>query len=178
MHGYFFPKENIGTLSQIFLQVIENGQLSRQARDVASAGRELSRNLMVSESIEGYASLLEKVLKFPSEIFFPRTVDAIPLKLKEAWQWHLFENIAVVNASRTFRDNGIVSKIEERWNHTFKEKMINSSSQVDEAFLSISWADEKLIMMANARKRLEDEEVIITLNNVQYYLVIVCGDFL
>ncbi|KAM0945810.1 putative glycosyl transferase, family 1 [Dioscorea sansibarensis] len=159
VHGYFFPKENIGTLSQIFLQIIENGQLSRQARDVASAGRVLTRNLMVSESIEGYASLLEKVLKFPSEIIFPSTVDAIPVKLKEAWRWHLFENISVVNAGRTFRDYGIVGKIEERWNRTLMEKMSNSTSQVDEAFLSISWADEKLIMMANARKRLEDEEL-------------------
>ncbi|KAJ0971503.1 hypothetical protein J5N97_019462 [Dioscorea zingiberensis] len=159
VHGYFFPKEKIGMLTQILLQVIENGQLSLQAQNVASRGRELARNLMVSENIEGYVSLLEKLLKFPSEIVFPRAVEEIPLKLKEAWQWHLFENITVsVNASRTFRNYGIVDKIEEQWNRTRIEKMANTS-QVEEAFSSISWADEKVTEMVNARKRLEEEEL-------------------
>lgn len=60
MNGFLFPREKIRVLTHIILQLILNGKLSPVARNIASVGKGTARNLMVAETVEGYASLLEQ----------------------------------------------------------------------------------------------------------------------
>ncbi|XP_010261435.1 PREDICTED: uncharacterized protein LOC104600272 [Nelumbo nucifera] len=158
VNGYLFPKENIGALTQILLQAVSKGKLSPLTRNIASIGKGPARNLMVSETIEGYTSLLENVLKFPSEVAHPRDVSAIHPQLKHEWQWHLFKEITDAKyLNRTARSCSFLEKVEELWNHTHKEN--SSASTADEAFSYRDWNEEKAIEMINARRRREEEEM-------------------
>lgn len=87
MNGYIFPKDNIRVLRQIILEVISNGKLSPLARNIASVGRSTAKNLMVSEAIDGYATLLQNIIKLPSEVAPPKAVSEISHHVKEQWQW-------------------------------------------------------------------------------------------
>ncbi|KAF8413260.1 hypothetical protein HHK36_001236 [Tetracentron sinense] len=159
VNGFLFPKENIGVLTQVLFQVISKGKLSPLARNIASIGKGPARNLMVLETIEGYASLLENVLKLPSEVAPPKAVTEIPPRLKEEWQWHLFEGIIDLKyLNRTLRNYSFLDKVEEQWNYTQMESS-GATSAMDEAFSYTDWEEEKSIEMANARKRREEEEL-------------------
>lgn len=147
-------------LKKILLQTISSGNLSPVAQEIASVGRKHARNLMVSDTIDNYTSLLENVIKFPSEIAFPKAVTEISSRLRGAWQWYLFENFTdVSNLNKASASYGILDKIEEQQHRTQNEDSANNTSRMDEAFSLIAWEEEKLIEMMNARKRLEDEEV-------------------
>ncbi|XP_008802051.2 uncharacterized protein LOC103716003 [Phoenix dactylifera] len=160
VHGYLFPKKNVGMLTQIVLQVVSNGKLSLLAQKIASIGKVHARNLMATESIQGYALLLENILKFPSEISSPKDAKEIPLILKEEWQWHLFKNIADTNnLSRSFRSEKILDKLEEQWSRSQMESSADTALKFDEPFSSIAWEEEKRIEMFNARMRLEEQEL-------------------
>ncbi|XP_058095998.1 uncharacterized protein LOC131241259 isoform X2 [Magnolia sinica] len=160
VNGFVFPKENMNVLTQILFQAISKGKLSPLARNIALIGKGHAKNLMVSEAVEGYAWLLEKVLKLPSEVASPRSVAEIPMRLKEEWQWHLFEEIAVTEyPNRTFRSNIFLDQIEESWNSSHMEGSRNLTSTVDNVFSSSDWEEEKLIEKENARKRREEEEL-------------------
>lgn len=157
VNGYIFPKDNIGALTQVLSQAITDAKLSPLARNIASIAKDPARNLMVSETIEGYASLLEKVLKFPSEVAEPSVVADIPPRMREEWQWHLFEEIKGEKyVNRTFRSYRYLDKVEELWNDTQLETSTNAISQ---AFSYTNWGEEKSIEMVNARKRREEEEL-------------------
>ncbi|KAE8708023.1 rRNA-processing protein FCF1-like protein [Hibiscus syriacus] len=84
VNGYIFPKENIKVLTQIIFEVISNGKLSPLARNIASIGRGTVKNLMVQETVEGYAFLLENVLKLPSEVAPPKEFQILNT-LEEQW---------------------------------------------------------------------------------------------
>lgn len=160
VHGFLYSTEDIGMLKKILLQAISTNGLSPLAQRIASAGSERAKNLMVSNTIHSYASLLENVIRFPSEVAFPKSPVNISSKLKAQWQWHLFENSTVEGGLyKSSTSHGILDKIEERWNQTNIETSVNASSRIDEAFSLIDWEKEKLIEMVNARKRLEEEEV-------------------
>ncbi|KAF8379630.1 hypothetical protein HHK36_029072 [Tetracentron sinense] len=134
VNGFLFPKENIGFLTQVLFQVISKGKLSPLARNVALIGKGPARNLMALETIEGYASLLENVLKLPSEVVPLKVVTEIPPRLKEEWQWHLFEDIIDSKYSnRTLRTYSFLDKVEEQWNRTQMESS-GAMSAMDEAF--------------------------------------------
>ncbi|MQM10375.1 hypothetical protein Taro_043271 [Colocasia esculenta] len=160
VNGFLFPKENIGMMTQILSQVLSNGKLSLSAQNAGSVARVHAKNLMVSETIEGYVSLLEHVVKFPSEVASPKTVADIPLRLKKEWQWHLFENLSYSHdPNKQNKNYGILDKLEEQWNVSHMENAVNTTRMVDDAFSPIDWAEEKLIEMVNTRKRLEEEEL-------------------
>ncbi|KAM2647592.1 hypothetical protein TB1_000820 [Malus domestica] len=157
VNGYLFPKENIGALSQILLQVISKGKLSPLAHSIASIGRGTAKSLMVSETVEGYASLLENVLMLPSEVALPRDVVKIPPKLKERWQWHLFE--AVSNSTyldRNLRSNAFLDDFEEQYNRT-QEERLNATSATNYSFIYSIWEEEKYIQMVSTKRRREEE---------------------
>lgn len=160
MNGYLFPKENIKALTHIILQVITNGKISPFARNIASIGRRSVKNLMALETIEGYAMLLENVLKLPSEVAFPKSIKELSPKLKEEWQWHLFE--AFLNSThedRTSRSNRFLNQIELlQSNHTERDSYL-PVPETDDSFLYDIWKEEKDIEMLNVRKRREEEEV-------------------
>lgn len=126
---------------------------------MASIGRSTAKNLMVSECIEGYALLLENILKLPSEVALPKVVSEIPLNLKEKWQWHLLESVSnLTNLNTTLRSYAFLDKLEEQWNHSQLEKS-GPTTAADDSFIYSIWQEEKDIEMANARKRREEEEV-------------------
>lgn len=159
VNGYLYPKENPRFLTQIIRQVFSKGKLSPLARNIASIGRSTAKNLMVSETVEGYALLLVNVLKLPSEVAPPKAVAEMPLKFKEKWQWHLFE--AVSNSTymnSTMRSNTYLDKFEQQWNNTRKYRL-GAISAADGFFVYSIWEEEKNIAMANVRKRKEEEEL-------------------
>ncbi|KAM7508603.1 hypothetical protein LguiA_019056 [Lonicera macranthoides] len=161
VNGYLFPKENIGILTQIVLHVVSKGKLSPLAHNVASIGKRTAKNLMALETIEGYALLLENVLKLPSEVASPRSVSDMPSNLKEQWQWHLFEaNPNQTYFNRTLRRYGFLEKVERQWSNSHKLKESSSDvNLIDETFLYGIWEEERNIGLANKRKRREEEEL-------------------
>uniref|UniRef100_A0A1D1Z063 D-inositol 3-phosphate glycosyltransferase n=1 Tax=Anthurium amnicola TaxID=1678845 RepID=A0A1D1Z063_9ARAE len=160
VNGYLFSKKDIGMMTQILSHVISNGKLSPLAQNVGSLAGVHAKNFMVSETVEGYASLLEHVVNLPSEFASPKTVADIPMKLKEEWQWNLFENLTYTNdLNKDRRIYAILDKLEGQWNVTRIESSANTTRMIDEAFAPIDWGEEKLIEMVNARKRLEEEEL-------------------
>lgn len=141
------------------LEVILKGKISPLARNIASMGRRTGKNLLVSESVDGYAILLQNILKLPSEVTPPKAISEIPPLVKEKWQWHLFE--AVPNSTyqnRVLRSNTFLDRYEELWNHSRKDKS-STAVAVNDPFVYILWEEEKYIQMAITRKRIEDEEV-------------------
>lgn len=158
VNGYLYPKENIRALTQILLQVMGNGKLSPLARNVASIGKHTAKNIMVSDSIEGYSLLLENVLQFPSEVALPQAISVIPQNLKEEWQWHHFESIS----DQTYLDKirkgyTYLDELEKQWNNS--QGGSSSTVTTTEAFLYSIWEEEKFIQIINTRKRREDEEL-------------------
>lgn len=86
-HGVFFPKHQPDALLRAFSLLISNGRLSRFAQTVASSGRLLAKNILASECITGYASLLENLLNFPSDVLLPAPVSQLRLG---SWEWNVF----------------------------------------------------------------------------------------
>ncbi|KAK7292744.1 hypothetical protein RJT34_15596 [Clitoria ternatea] len=159
VNGYLFPKDNIRVLRQILLEVISNGKISPLAHNIASIGRSTAKNLMVSEAIDGYASLLQNILRFPSEVAPPKAVSEIPPNVKEQWQWHLFEAVSnLTYQNRTLWVNTFLDKYESRWNHSQKNKSTTTVAAND-IFVYSLWAEERLVQMAITKKRREDEEL-------------------
>ncbi|XP_009416403.2 uncharacterized protein LOC103997010 [Musa acuminata AAA Group] len=158
VNGYLFPKENISMLTQILLQATSNGKLSLLAQRVASVAKGYARNLMASEAIQGHVSLLEKVLRFPSEIMPPKAVEQIPPEFKMQWQWELFANVrGEDHLNSSFRSHKYLDTLEEQWNHSQMQSSANTKSKVDEALISIEWEEEKKIEMMGAGKITEEE---------------------
>uniref|UniRef100_A0A803M337 Glycosyl transferase family 1 domain-containing protein n=1 Tax=Chenopodium quinoa TaxID=63459 RepID=A0A803M337_CHEQI len=93
VNGYLFPKEDIKVLTAIVSQVVSRGRLSPLAHNVASIGKETAKNLKSMEAVEGYASLLENILKLPSEVAVPKSASEIPSKYKNEWRWNILKMI-------------------------------------------------------------------------------------
>ncbi|XP_061349831.1 uncharacterized protein LOC133295063 [Gastrolobium bilobum] len=159
VNGYLFPKDNIRVLRQIVLEVISKGKISPLARNIASIGRSTAKNLMVSEAIDGYAYLLQNILRLPSEVAPPKAVSEIPPNVKEQWQWHLFEAVPnVTYQNRVLRSNTFLDKYEDQWNHSQKNGSATTVA-ADDIFVYSIWEEEKYIQMTITRKRREDEEL-------------------
>lgn len=159
VNGYLFSKENLRGLSQIMMQVVLNGKLSLLARKTAGIGKHTAKNLMVSETVEGYALLLENILKLPSEVANVQNVTKIPANMKVKWLWHHFEAIrdsSFRNGTRSV--SRYIDKVERQWNHTQRENSVTLTVTNDNFVYSI-WEQQKLIDIGNLRKRREDEEL-------------------
>ncbi|OIW02014.1 hypothetical protein TanjilG_11607 [Lupinus angustifolius] len=159
VNGYLFPKDSSRLLRQIVSEVISNGKISPQARHIASIGRSTAKNLMVSEAIEEYASLIQNILRFPSEVVPPKAVSEISPNIKEQWQWHLFEaDPKLTYENKTTRSHTFLDKYEDKWNLSQNNRSTIIVSSNDSFVYSI-WEEEKLIQMAITTKRREDEEL-------------------
>lgn len=159
VNGYLFPKRNIKVLTQIVLQLVSKGTISSLARNIASIGKHSAKNMMVLESVEGYASLIENVVNLPSEVASPRAVSEIPSNFKSEWQWHYFKDLADSKyVNRTSRIYHFLNKLENRSNRTLKGNFADVSA--DDTFLYSIWEEEKSIQTALAKKKREDGEVI------------------
>lgn len=157
MNGYLFPKEDIKVLSAIISKVVTRGRLSPLAHNVASIGKGTAKNLKVMETIEGYVSLLENILKLPSEVAVPKPAAEIPSKYKNEWRWNILNLIP----DATYRRRNVsmyLDKIEELWTHN-KTDIAVSTSAKDDDFLYSIWEEQKQMDIAYTRKRREDAEV-------------------
>lgn len=161
MNGFLFPKEDTKVLTKIVFRLVSNGKLSPLARNAALIAKRTIKNLMVSETVEGYASLLENILMLPSEVATPRVAREIQMEFKTKWLWHHFENFRDANSSN---NSGIVLKsldeAEKQLNRTHKDKD-NSHVLIttNDTIIYAIWEEQKYFDMAYMRKRREDEEV-------------------
>ncbi|KAA3475229.1 Chromosomal replication initiator DnaA [Gossypium australe] len=156
VNGYLFPKENISVLTQIILQMISKGKLSQLALNIASIGRGTVKNVMVQETIEGYAMLLENVLKFPSEVAPPKAVIELPSKLREEWQWNLFVNLQ--NSTLEDKSSKFLNNLEGQWNHSQRKKF-GSPVAMNDSFSYEIWEEEKKMHIFDTKRRREEQEL-------------------
>ena len=159
VNGYIFPKKNVAMITEILSQVISDGKLSSSAQKIGSKGKEQGKNLMVSESVIGYAFLLENIIRLPSATASPKTVAEIPSRLMEKWLWYLFEDLAHANGGdRGKKVDRVLDTIESQWNAT-SEGSLGTGGVLAEAFSPINWVEENRAEIINTLKRLEEDEV-------------------
>ncbi|KAL5222284.1 hypothetical protein ABZP36_026997 [Zizania latifolia] len=160
VNGLLFPRKSIGKLTQVLLQAVSNGKISALGQKIASAGKVHAKNLMASETIEGYAVLLENVIKFPAEVINPLTAGEVPVALKQEWKWHLFEDVKYFyHMNETLTGYNILQKLEEEWRSNQMEGHHSNASKIDETFSVMAWEEERADETANLKKRLEEEEL-------------------
>ncbi|GAA0139496.1 transferase [Lithospermum erythrorhizon] len=158
VNGYVFPKKNAKELTHLISQLISNGKLSPLAQKTAPIGKQTAKSLLVSETVEAYTSLLQNVLRLPSEATKPKAVTEVPSKPKAEWQWHLFEAIRTTGEqNKTLKIGKSLDQIEEQWNQSRKLSTLESAPA--ESFFYPIWDDQKHIDTADLRKRKEDEEL-------------------
>ncbi|KAL8138481.1 hypothetical protein V2J09_004482 [Rumex salicifolius] len=158
INGYIFPKDNIQELTDILLHVVSRGKLTPLASNVATLGKEIVRNLMVSDAVEGYAMLLENILKLPSEVAPARAFSEIPAKNKKEWKWRIFKTIhGATYKNRSLSSSAYLEKMEPQNNSQAGNNTL--SLEEDEAFIHQIWEEEKQSVMVYAGKRREDEEL-------------------
>ncbi|XP_057780368.1 uncharacterized protein LOC130998945 isoform X2 [Salvia miltiorrhiza] len=160
VNGFIFPKEDTEKLTEIMFRLVSNGKLSPLAHNAALIAKRTARNLMVSESVKGYASLLENILMLPSEVASPRAAREIPMELRTKWLWHYFEPFRDANSSnKSGRICKYLDEVEKQLNRTRKEKL-NSHGLIttNNTFMLAIWEEQKYFDMAYMRKRREDEE--------------------
>lgn len=149
----------MGVLTKIMSQLLSNGKLSLLAHNAATVAKRTARNLMVSESVEGYASLLENILVPPSEVADTRAAKEIPTELKAEWQWRHFEDITDARSpNESGRIHKSLDKIEKQFTRTHKDKSLDFITMND-TFIYEIWEEQKYVDIAAMRKRREDEEV-------------------
>ncbi|KAM7274825.1 hypothetical protein ACFE04_016691 [Oxalis oulophora] len=159
VNGYLFPKENMKVLTNITLQLISNGKLSPLAHNIASIARNSAKNILVSETIEGYISVLKNVIKLPSEVTSPKPIEELDPKLKKEWRWDLFESFNSLRyEERTLQSYDFLRKVEEQMNHTQKPNF-SSKTPLDDSFEYDVWEEHKYAELLNSKKRKEDEEL-------------------
>ncbi|XP_052171310.1 uncharacterized protein LOC127787353 isoform X2 [Diospyros lotus] len=158
VNGYLFPKDNIMVVTQILSQVVLNGKLSPLAHNIASNGKLTAKNLMASETVEGYASLVENVLKLSSEVAPSKASTEIPSKLKEEWKWQLFESISNSTfLDRTLGSRKFLEKAAKQWDIT-QTQSSDAETSTDGTFIYTIW-EEEYNEIANMRKLREEQEL-------------------
>lgn len=142
-------------------RLVSNGKLTPLARNAALIAKRTAKNLLVSDSVEGYASLLENILMLPSEVAASRASREIPREFKTKWLWHHFEPFRDANSpSYSGRINNSLDKVEKQLNRTYKEKQNTRIFDTTNGTIMYAiWEDQKSVDMAYVRKRREDDEV-------------------
>lgn len=172
-HGFIFPAGNVGMMTKILYSAISHGKLSDLACKIASSGRTHAKNLLASDTVLGYAELLEKLLQFPSESMLPKPILSLPDELKNAWQWHLLvelksqENEQVAEGTLESKEqltgnSSIVFGMEELWNISIFSTNASENGSVgarDEIPGQIDWDEQKYTEMMEEIERREEEEL-------------------
>jgi hypothetical protein len=140
---------------------VSNGNLSALGKKMASAGKGHVKNLMASETIEGYAVLMENVIKFPADVLSPLHAGDIPLALKQEWKWHLFEDVKHLHTNESLTGDKILQKLEEEWRSNQMGHPPVSTSKIDEAFSAIAWEEQRDDEILEMKRKMEEEEVRI-----------------
>ncbi|XWS66256.1 hypothetical protein CRYUN_Cryun05aG0184000 [Craigia yunnanensis] len=151
-HGVFFPKHHPDALLKAFSLLISNGRLSRFAQTVASSGRLLAKNVLASECITGYASLLENLLNFPSDILLPAPVSELQLG---PWEWNLFMKEIEHRNGDISRDFSVVYVLEEEFTKHIIDMSENGTEIQDQDILT-----ENDLDIVNEIENFEDYEIL------------------
>lgn len=169
-------------LAQVLLQAVSNGKVSISGQKIASAGKAHAKNLMASETIEGYAVLLENVVKFPTDALHPLTVDDIPLALKKEWKWHLFEDVKHLHHMNTSLSSyKILKKLEQEWHRNQMENSSLSTTKISDTFSAIAWEEQRANEVMDIKRKMEEDEVkcqcCICSNSLHSHLLFVSLSF-
>ncbi|RLN25007.1 uncharacterized protein C2845_PM07G16130 [Panicum miliaceum] len=160
LNGLLFPKKNIGVLTQVLLRAVSNGKMSVSGQKIASVGKAYAKNLMASETIEGYAVLLENVIKFPTDALSPLTAGEIPLALKQEWKWHLFEDVKHLHrVNGSLSGYKILHKLEQEWHSNLMERPPVGTSKNSEAFSAIAWEEQRANEVMDIKRKMEEDEL-------------------
>jgi hypothetical protein len=115
---------------------------------------------MASETIEGYAELLENVIKFPTDALSPLTAGEIPLALKQEWKWHLFEDVKHLHhVNGSLSGYKILQKLEQEWHSNLMERPPVGTSKNSEAFSAIAWEEQRANEVMDIKRKMEEDEV-------------------
>ncbi|XP_039022227.1 uncharacterized protein LOC120154598 isoform X2 [Hibiscus syriacus] len=132
-HCVFFQKHNPDALLRAFSLLISNGRLSRFAETVASSGRLLAKNILASECITGYASVLVNLLYFPSDVLLPGSAS----ELKQgSWEWNLLRKEIVHSNVDISVDSSVVHALEEEFTKHIVDKSKNRTEIQDQDALT------------------------------------------
>jgi glycosyltransferase involved in cell wall biosynthesis len=166
VHGIFFRRNDPDALLKAFSPLISDGRLSKFAQTIASSGRLLTKNLMATECITGYARLLENMLHFPSDTFLPGSISQLQVA---AWEWNFFrseleqpKSFILDSAYAFIGKSGIVFQVEEKF-----MGVIESTNPVDNNTLFVSdelpskldWDVLEEIEGAEEYEKVESEEL-------------------
>ncbi|XP_073119613.1 uncharacterized protein [Henckelia pumila] len=154
VNGYLFLKKDMEDLTEIMFQMVSNGNLSNLARSAAWKGSLAAKHVMISEGIQGYASLLENIIILPSEVAVPRAVEDIPNDIEIEW---IFDN----SESTEYTDptNEIIDGIEKQFNSKHKENTMVSIAAND-SVLQVIWEEQKQIDAHKMINSIEEEELM------------------
>lgn len=131
-HGILFTKFSPDALMRALSVLISDGRLSRIANNIASSGRLLAKNMLASECITGYASLMEEFLNFPSEVILPGSITQLP---KAVWEWDLLRKDIEQGSFNEQRDedvkrkSSVVIRLEEEFSDLVSSLNISSSEK-------------------------------------------------
>ncbi|KAK4793611.1 hypothetical protein SAY86_024046 [Trapa natans] len=158
MNGFLFPKGNLKALREIIKQLVWKGKLSALAHEVALRAKVTARNFGASEAVEGYAQILETILRLPSEVSTPKSVGDLSPEFKKHWKWDFFGAVVTpVYQNRTLRSLSFLGNDEELWNQTLRGSL--GKTGAEELFVYSIWEEQKSIELTAARKKREDEEL-------------------
>ncbi|KAH7537030.1 hypothetical protein FEM48_Zijuj03G0049100 [Ziziphus jujuba var. spinosa] len=164
----FFPKHNPEALMRAFSLLISNGKLSKFAQTVASSGRLHAKNMLASECITGYASVLENALNFPSDTFLPGPVSQLH---QGAWEWNLFRKEMETRAGDTpnidekgfsLKKFSVVYALEDKLTQLAQSTNVSeeeSGNLEDDIPSELDWYHMKEIENSEEYERLEMEEL-------------------
>ncbi|KAG0459127.1 hypothetical protein HPP92_022255 [Vanilla planifolia] len=163
IHGLVFHPHDVDTLASCFSHLIEDKKLSRLAHSIAYEGRSLAENLLVTDFLIDFARLLESIVQFPSDSFFPEYI--LPNK-HMMWAWNLFDNEndpksgfkqgAVLHDRTTMQRCSIVDILEEKLSQS-GSPIINESTSLDFP-TQLDWDDLNEMEIAEDYERQEMEE--------------------
>ncbi|ONM40371.1 glycosyl transferase family 1 protein [Zea mays] len=160
VNGLLFPRKNIGMLAQVLLRAVSNSKVSLSGQKIASAGKAHAKNLMASETIEGYAMLLKNVVKLPTDALSPLTADEIPLALKQEWKWHLFDDVKHLHRVNTSLSGyKILQKLEQEWHSNQMENSSLSTKNINDAFSAIAWEEQRVNEVMDIKRKMEEDEL-------------------
>ncbi|KAJ7974974.1 Glycosyl transferase, family 1 [Quillaja saponaria] len=166
VHGIFFPKHNPDALLRAFSLLISNGKLSKFAQTVASSGRLLAKNMLASESITGFARLLENVLNFPSDALLPGPVSLLQ---HGSWEWNLFKyeddlSMPKGNPDTSTKEFSIIYALEKEFmilNGSTSTSISENGTEVstEDVPTELDWDVLREIERSEESERLEMEEL-------------------
>ncbi|KAL6129301.1 hypothetical protein ACLB2K_072653 [Fragaria x ananassa] len=168
VHMILFQRHDPDALLKAFSLMISNEKLSKFARTVASSGRLIAMNLLASESITGYARLLESVLKFPSDALLPGPLSQLQ---QGTWEWNLFgseidsgtgDMLNINEDQASLENSSVVHTLEEEFSgFSYSTKISENGTEIfaHDIPTQLDWDILREIELSEEYERVEMEEL-------------------